>query len=251
MKVVPMLPRCVARASRGFKIGDQVTYWSNSHKVWMEAVVLRLNLCDQGRLESYDLDVRAHARPELVRRLSPGELEGSRSEPSISRVDAMCSFGVEVTLLSGRSFPMACLKPWDKLKTFLDQVHGATGIPKCNLRLLVDMQTFSYKDEHLQLDEVGVARGASLVVVHAEPEQDIFAENDAVEYWSKTHEVWMKARVLKVHSDGDRYDLDVKKQASWRYITRFQRSAPVEPSAVSDAGVEAPDRRQQARTGGA
>jgi hypothetical protein len=53
-----------------FAVGERVSYWSDTHKQWMEAVVTKQNLHPHGAVMSYDLDVKRGARPDKMRRMT-------------------------------------------------------------------------------------------------------------------------------------------------------------------------------------
>jgi len=59
------LPQSPIRRA-GFKLGEQVEYWSTTYAIYMAAVVLNINMSDTG-IASYDLDVKSKAKPEKIR----------------------------------------------------------------------------------------------------------------------------------------------------------------------------------------
>jgi hypothetical protein len=65
------------------EVGENVTYWSDTHNQWMEACVKALNHDARGTLLSYDLDVKRGAQASKIRRqtVEQAQPQQSRAPP--------------------------------------------------------------------------------------------------------------------------------------------------------------------------
>lgn len=178
-----------------FEVGETVRYWSETHSLWMEAVVQKVNLVD-GRAATYDLDVKRGARPGRLRRVTEGREGDDEAEEVSPRAGAAWR---HPACTGGFGEAAGCKSPGDAADA------GDARAPPATMSRLP--QPVPMVDDQAPLPQFEI--GAQVV------------------YWSDTYHQWMEATVVKKREGGAIYDLDVKKGAQ----ARRMRVLPAERSA--------------------
>lgn len=219
-----------------FFVGENVRYWSDTHGIWMEAVVARINF-SMGKMLTYDLDVKRGARADRLRKITSegpprilaaqdaGTLPPSEAGPKplatmslrrtvngLTRLPAGDPSGGELgggggpeAAAAGKSSRGGCL---------------AGALESCGACVPVPTTAKLPQPVPLVDDEAPL------------PQFDV---GNQVVYWSDTYHQWMEATVVKKREGGATYDLDVKRGASARRMRLLQPGeCTIAPAAFQD-----------------
>lgn len=226
-----------------FFVGENVRYWSDTHGIWMEASVARINF-SVGKPLTYDLDVKRGARADRIKKITPrplaaqddGALPPSEACPTTSL--PRTAKGLKQLLVGDPSGG-----------------EGGNGGGRCEV-----LQTVAAAAVAEAVSAVKASRGATescdacvpvptaaklpepVPLVDEEAPLPKFEVGNQVVYWSDTYHQWMEATVVKKREGGATYDLDVKKGAHARKMRLVQSGERLVVAAAAQDERTSPSR---------
>ncbi|CAK0880244.1 unnamed protein product, partial [Prorocentrum cordatum] len=248
VRAVAASPRAPAPVSLAFQAEEMVEYFSASQKEWMKARVLAANADG-----TYDLDCKAGVPESKLRKmLAPTPREASRSAASPRPAAAKFQVGEMVEYFS------ASQKEWMRAKVTAVRADGMydldckPGVSEDKLRKAGSAPSSAPGSPGTVVGGLGSpgtaspgtvvgglgtgADGAELGLVPGAS----YKAGQMVEYFSASQQAWLKAKVLRVHTNGT-YDLDCKAGVDAGKIRPLGPPSPGPPTgALRAAGVGSP-----------
>lgn len=207
-----------------FAAGEQVQYWSETHKIWVDSEVEEVLLVE-GAVRAYRLSSKSNAHPARVRR--PPAKKPETTGGAAGDASTPCA-------------PMAAG----------DMAQYWSDTQQCWLEAVVLIVRSESQGLGLVYD-LSCKRGVPPARVRPSPSR--MRPGMRVEYWSVTTGNWVPARLLRVNGSQGTCDLDVKRGAPLARTRRLVDATPAvafntkaaerDPAVVSPefTGVLSPD----------
>lgn len=195
-----------------FFVGENVRYWSDTHGIWMEAVVVRINF-SAGASLTYDLDVKRGARADRIRKAAG---EGPPRTPA-AQDDGTLPLSEAGPKPLGTMYLPRTVKGLTRLLAG-DPSGGEAGGGGCAEAAAACKSSKGAPESCDACAPVPTAAKLLQPVPLVDEQAPLpqFEVGNQVVYWSDTYHQWMEATVVKKREGGATYDLDVKRGASAR-----------------------------------
>lgn len=190
-------------------VGEQVEYWSATHKQWMPTKVSKVNYDSRGVVTTYDLEVKRGAAAEKIRRKEGDDARQISDQLSSKMVQNVPTPVSNTAAESGNDrLPATAATP--KLSAVPPKMGEGSALAARNNSVIASSDP--PPDLDMSREQIQGLR--------------VFDPGEQVQYWSDTYTQWMNATVEKVRSDMVTYDLDVKRGAQRKKMRSAPRRSP-------------------------